>query len=71
MGFDSAFEGLILIARQRDVIGCHFFFRGRRFVCHAAISGAKGGVHGDYLHPLLKKSWLGYDFFIFDKKFAV
>jgi len=26
---------LIVIAQQRDVIGCHFFFRGRRFVFHA------------------------------------
>lgn len=40
-----------------------FFFFAVEFSSFLSISGAKGGVHGDYLHSLLNKSWLGCDFF--------
>ena len=53
---------LIVIAQQRYVIDFFFFF-AVEFSSFLSISGAKGGVHGDYLHSLLNKSWLGCDFF--------
>jgi len=30
------------------------------------LNGAKGAVYGDTLHPILTKSWLGYDFLLIE-----